>query len=83
MCTMISETAQVSGSGRGARGWFPLRQVNVSYDHPFNAPLDHAVNLDFVNQEQGLDARIAVELDVDSARRLVQAIQAALERAGE
>ncbi|MBM3948161.1 MAG: hypothetical protein FJ312_02760 [SAR202 cluster bacterium] len=80
MCTMIVEKAKVSGSGKGRDGWFTLRQANVSYDHPFHAPLDHAVNIDFVNPELGLDARVAVELSADAARELVRAITTALER---
>ena len=80
MCTMIVEKAEIAGSGKGARGWFPLRQVNVSYDHPVHAPLEHALNIDFVNETEGLDARVAVELTLESARELVQAVLAALER---
>ena len=80
MCTMIVENAEISGSGKGTQGWFPLRQVNVSYDNPFNAPLDHALNIDFVNEAEGLSARVAVELTPDSARQLVKTILAALDR---
>jgi hypothetical protein len=80
MCTMIVENAQVSGSGRGANGWFEVRQANVSFDHPFNAQLEHALNIDFVNEELGLDARVAVELSPESARRLMEAIGTALKR---
>ena len=80
MCTMIVENAEMSGSGKGPQGWFPLRQVNVSYDHPFNAPVDHAINIDFVNEAEGLSARVAVELTPDSARQLVKTILAALDR---
>ncbi len=81
MCTMIAQQTNIEGSGKGTSGWFPVRQVNVSYDHPFNAPLEHALNLDFVNDALGPGARVAVELDVESARALVQAIQAVLARA--
>jgi hypothetical protein len=80
MCTMIVEKAEIAGSGKGPQGWFPLRQANVSYDHPFHAPIEHALNIDFVNESEGLGARVAVELTPDSARELVQAIQAALAR---
>ena len=51
----------------------------VYYDHPFHSPDDHTLNIDFVNEELGLDARIPVELTAESARALVQAIEAALE----
>ena len=82
MCTMIVEKTEIQGCGKGAGGWFPLRQANVSYDHPYRMPLDHALSIDFVNPEQGLGARIAVELDPESARQLAQAILSAL-RQGE
>jgi Family of unknown function (DUF6295) len=81
MCTMIVNQAKIWGRGKGATGWFTLGEVNVSYDHPFDAPLEHALNLDFVNEAEGPGARVAVELSVDSARQLVQAILATLERA--
>lgn len=81
MCTWITEKAEVSGSGKGAQGWFPLRQANVYYDHPVHAPLEHALMIDFVNDTLGPSARVAVEMSPDSARRLIQSIQAALESA--
>jgi hypothetical protein len=78
---MIVEQIAIEGSGKGAGGWFTVRQANVSYDHPFNAPLDHALNIDFVDEAQGPGARVAVELSVTSARALVQTIQAVLSQA--
>lgn len=83
MCTMITHQIKISGSGKGASGWFNLQQANVSYDHPFSAPLEHALNLDFVDESQGPAARVAVELSEESARQLVQAIQAVLDEAGQ
>lgn len=81
MCTMIVQQVSMEGSGKGTAGWFPVQQANVSYDHPFNAPLDHALNIDFVNEAQGLGARVAVELSVDSAKKLVETIMAVLAEA--
>ncbi|MGH7844634.1 MAG: DUF6295 family protein [Candidatus Binatia bacterium] len=81
MCTMIAQQAVVSGTGKGGDGWFPVNQVNVSYDHPFEANLEHALNIDFVNEAQGPGARVAVELSLESARHLVQTIQAVLAQA--
>ena len=80
MCTGITETAVITGSGKGREGWFVLDEVNVSYDHPYHAPVEHALNLDFVNSAAGPGARVAVELTADSARRLVETILLALER---
>ena len=81
MCTMIVKQVEIDGSGKGTSGWFSLGQANVSYDHPFNAPLEHALNIDFVNEALGPGARVAVELDVASARTLVNTILAVLEQA--
>jgi hypothetical protein len=78
---MIVTQVNIEGSGKGASGWFQLREANVSYDHPFDAPLEHALNIDFVNEALGVGARVAVELSVESARALVEAIGAVLERA--
>ena len=81
MCTMIVQQIAIEGSGKGTSGWFTLRQANVSYDHPFNAPLEHALNIDFVNEAQGPGARVAVELSAEAARSLVDTILAVLEQA--
>lgn len=81
MCTLITKQVKIDGSGKGSDGWFTLREANVSYDHPFNAPMEHALNLDFVNEAQGLDARVAVELSEQAARALVDTILAVLDEA--
>ena len=81
MCTGIVETVEVSGSGKGPHGWFKLEQVTVSYDHPTDAQLEHALNIDFVNEKEGPNARVAVELSPESASRLVRAILAAMSQA--
>jgi hypothetical protein len=81
MCTMIAKQIKIDGCGKGAEGWFTLREADISYDHPFNAPFEHALNIDFVNEAQGPGARVAVELSVEAARALVDAIQAVLQKA--
>jgi len=78
---MIVQQVRIDGSGKGTGGWFSLQQANVSYDHPFDAPLEHALNIDFVNEAQGPGARVAVELSAPAARSLVETILAVLERA--
>ena len=80
MCTMICERAPMEGSAKGRDGWFPLKNANVSYAHPFSAPWDYAVNIDFVNEDRGVGAREAVELSPDSAKLLAESIMKALER---
>ncbi len=81
MCTMIVQQVEIDGSGKGSGGWFELRQANVSYDHPFNMPLEHALNIDFVNEGQGPGARVAVELTLESAKELSAALQKAIAQA--
>lgn len=81
MCTMIAQKLAAAGSGKGTDGWFALDHAYVSYDHPFHARLEHALNLDFVNESMGLGARVAVELTADAARNLAHSILAALEEA--
>jgi hypothetical protein len=81
MCTMIAKQVRVEGGGRGAAGWFGVRQANVSYDHPFHLPFEHTLNLDFVDEALGPGARVAVELTAPSARRLAETILAVLAQA--
>lgn len=81
MCTMIVEKINLDGSGKGTNGWFKLEQANVSYDHPFNAPFEHALNIDFVNESMGPSARVAVELSAEAARDLAKTILSVLAQA--
>lgn len=81
MCTMIVEKIKIEGSGKGNKGWFKLLEANVSYDHPYDAPWEHALNIDFVNESEGPSARVAVELSETAARELVRSIMSVLEQA--
>ena len=79
MCSYIVEKAKLFGSAKGPNGWMRIDTANVYYDHPFHAPLDHALGIDFVNLAEGGLERVAVELSAESARELVKQILAALE----
>ena len=81
MCTMIAQQVKIEGSGKGTSGWFKLGEADVSYDHPFDAPYEHALNIDFVNEALGPGARVAVELSPEAAQKLVDTILAVLNRA--
>ena len=83
MCTMIAQQVKIMGRGKNGPEWFDVREANVSYDHPYDLPLEHALNIDFVNEAMGPGARVAVELSVDAARQLVQTIQAVLAEADQ
>ena len=78
MCTYITEKAEIFGSAKGAAGWVKVDTANIYFDHPFHAPLDHSLNIDFVNEAAGADGRVAVELSAEAARALVDKILAAL-----
>jgi hypothetical protein len=78
MCTYITETIGIAGSGKGADGWFRVTDATVYFDHPVHALADHTLNIDFANPARGAGARVAVELTAESARALVAAIEATL-----
>jgi hypothetical protein len=79
MCSYIVEKTRVHGSAKGASGWMRIDTANVYFDHPFHAPLDHALAIDFLCHTGGNGERVAVELSAESARALVKSILAALE----
>jgi Family of unknown function (DUF6295) len=79
MCSYIVKKAALTGSAKGPNGWMRIDTANVYYDHPYHAPLDHALGIDFINVAAGGRERVAVELSAQSARELVAQILAALE----
>jgi Family of unknown function (DUF6295) len=81
MCTYLTEKIEVTGSGKGADGWFGLSEATVYFDHPVHAQAEHTLNIDFLNPGRGPSARVAVELTAESARALSKAIEAALDSA--
>jgi hypothetical protein len=70
MCTYVTNTTSVDGSALGDDDWFRVDRAVVYFDHPQDAPVDHALCIDV----WGGTRRIAVELDAASARRLAQTI---------
>ena len=69
MCSYIVKRAALTGSAKGPNGWMRVDTANVYFDHPYHAPLDHALGIDFINQADGGRERVAVELSAESARR--------------
>lgn len=78
MCTYLTETIDVAGSGKGPIGWFRVTDATVYFDHPVHALAEHTLNIDFANPSRGPAARVAVELTAESARALVRAIETTL-----
>ncbi|MEY2433802.1 MAG: hypothetical protein QOC92_3527 [Acidimicrobiaceae bacterium] len=75
MCTYVTSTVALAGSGYLGDEWFRVERAVVYFDHPQDAPLDHALCIDV----WGGSERVAVELDAASARRLAETILATLE----
>jgi hypothetical protein len=81
MCTSIVEIVSAAGAGKTGDGWIELTNAVVSYDHPHHALLEEAITIDFVNRALGPEARVAVELTLDAAKRLSGALIRAIEQA--
>lgn len=81
MCTSIAESVVVRGAARGSSGWFQLAQAVVGFDHATHTSAEHALLLDFSNYDLGTASRVAVELDLESGKALVEALQSAIEAA--
>jgi hypothetical protein len=79
MCSYIVKKAALAGSAKGAKGWMTIDTANIYYDHPYHAPFDHTLNIDFVSEANGGRERVAVELSASAARELVAQILEALE----
>ena len=78
MCTSIVEIAAAEGMGKAADGWFPLTTAVVAYDHARHALLPDAITIDFINADLPPGARSAVELTLESARALREALDRAI-----
>jgi hypothetical protein len=79
MCSYIVRKTALTGSAKGPNGWTRIDTAHIYYDHPYHAPLDHVLGIDFINAAEGRPERVAVELSAQSARELVKQILAALE----
>jgi hypothetical protein len=75
MCTYVTTTTDVAGSAYKGDDWFSVDRAVVYFDHPQDAPLDHALCIDVWGGKQ----RVAVELDAASARALAEQILTILE----
>ena len=79
MCTYATTTNPMTGSAKGPNGsWFRVTDAVVYFDHPVHAMAEHTLNIDLVDPSRGPSARVAVELTVVSARRLIAAVEEAL-----
>jgi hypothetical protein len=79
MCTYQTELLEVTGSGKGPDSWLRVTDASVYVDHPVHAMATHTLNIDLRNPAQGPAARVAIELHVDAARALAEAILRSLD----
>lgn len=78
MCTSIVEIAPAEGMAQRGDAWFPLAQAVVAYDHARHAPLGDVIALDFLNPALGPTARAGIELTLEAARALHEALARAI-----
>jgi hypothetical protein len=80
MCTYTTEAVSLRGSGKSRRGWMRVTDATVYFDHPVHFPAGHALLIDVTDPSKGPDARLALELDAPSARRLAESILRTLDQ---
>ena len=78
MCTYLSESVELHAAAKGGGRWFTVTRATASVDHPSYSTDEHTLNLDFRNEAGGPAARVAVEVPVGEARRLLACLEVAL-----
>ena len=79
MCTYETERIAVTGSAKGAEGWFRATNATIYYDHPVHFGAGHALMVDVINPALGPSSRVGLELNAESARELAMAILRSLD----
>jgi hypothetical protein len=81
VCSYVSYATDVTAAGYARGEWIDVRSAVVSFDHSPRLAPSHVVSIDFRAGGADPSARVAVELDAASARRLAATIVAALHAA--
>ena len=80
MCTYLAITTPVAASALRVDGsWLRVDTAVVAFDHPQDAPVEHALSVDLRVAGGDPTDHVTIELDAESARRLAETILAALE----
>lgn len=85
MCTNIARTTSIAGSAKIASGWIKVSELTMSFDHAGHLWVDHALRMDFVDGRGDNGGRVAIELDLQSARAMAERLNeivSDIERAG-
>jgi hypothetical protein len=78
MCTSIIEIARADGMAKRGDAWFPLSHSVVAYDHARHAALGDVITLDFINTALDPGARAGIELTLETAKDLREALDRAI-----
>ena len=78
MCTSIVEITEAEGMAKRGEAWFPLTQAVVAYDHARHAIAGDVITLDFINTGLEPGARAGVELTLETAKELRDALDRAI-----
>jgi len=79
VCTYETERISVTGSAKGAQGWFRATDATIYFDHPVHFGAGHALMVDVINPALGASSRVGLELNAESARELALAILRSLD----
>ena len=79
MCTNIATKTTVTGSAKTALGWISVSEATMSFDHATHVWTEHALRMDFVGTSDA--DRMAVELDLKSARALLERLEEVVDAA--
>ena len=79
MCIDYSDATDVVGAAHTSGGSIDVARAVVAFTHPMELPLGHALCIDFRAGSGDPSERIAVELDMTSARELAYSILGALQ----
>jgi hypothetical protein len=80
MCTYQTDKVALRGSAKARQGWIEVTDATVYFDHPIHFPAGHALMIDVTDPSRGPDARVALELDPNSARALAESILRTLDQ---
>jgi Family of unknown function (DUF6295) len=83
MCTYETQRISLTGSAKGADGWFRATDATIYFDHPVHFGAGHALMVDVINPALGASSRVGLELNPDSARELAMAILHSLDNLPE
>jgi hypothetical protein len=78
MCTSIVEIIPAEGMAKRGDEWFALSHAVVAYDHARHAPLADVITLDFLNTGLEPGARAGIELTLETAKELRDALDRAI-----